>query len=645
MPENQANNLNEFGASSFVIKSSEGVYIHLDKLESSDQFALFADRVFSSDYYFSNLDYASFLRLLGDFTPEMMAVKKLGSLNKTGKIRLAADILVFPPDRIRLYKAPRISSGKAEYLFETVMVEQITEEPLYAQNEKGELEVVGTQEKSTYVKDALVFDEFVAAMWIQGVRFGLDADVVKGMIEAGKTGRITIARSLPPKNGTDAELKEETDRLHRDNAPRELSNGKIDLKQFRNRFPQVRLGERLLKKSPRILGIPGMDIQGRAIEAPMPQDFDLASLAGEGTRIETTDEGECIVSAIDGFLNIDTVTNRIAVMEKIVNYTGVSIRTTGDIALDGENFEEHGEVQENRVVEGKNITFMADVFGKVVSTGGTILLKRNLVGGSATNHDGDIIVEGLASNAQLFSKYGTITIKRGENAIIIGKKVVAESLVNCTVVAESAELESSEGCAVTAKAISVTTAYPRKENQTILSILVPDFSIYKERITAIGNRIGEINLEIEAKRQESKDFMQQPELRNYLLISGKAQRKEIVLTDEQKANLQKLGARIAPSLKVVSANNAKIKALEEEQKTLEEELNAVTVTKSEAENGISCEIKMGSKETLVWRRQGDPEALFDTPPKDLIVLLRRPGRMEDRIKLKDGKISWTYGSE
>lgn len=645
MPENQANNLNEFGASSFVIKSKEGVYVHLDKLESSDQFALFADRVFSSGYYFSNLDYAAFLRLLGDFTPEMMAVKKLGSLNKTGKLKLAADILAFPEDRIRLYKAPRISSGKAEYLFETVMIEKMTEEPLYAENEQGELEVVGTQEKSTYVKDTLVFDEFVAAMWMHGVRFGLDADTVKGMIETGKTGRITIARSLPPKNGQDAELKEENDKLHRDNAPRELSNGKIDLRQFRNRFPQVKLGDHLLRKSPRVLGEPGMDIQGRAIEAPIPQDFDLASLAGEGTRIETTDEGECIVSAIDGFLNIDTTTNRIAVMEKIVNYTGVSIRTTGDIALDGENFEEHGEVQENRVVEGKNITFMADVFGKIISTGGTILLKRNLVGGSALNHDGDIIVEGLASNAQLFSKYGTITIKRGENAIIIGRKVVAESLVNCTVVAESAEIESSEGCAISAKAISVRTAYPRKENQTILTILLPDFSIYRERIAAIDKRIEEINLEIEKQRRESQEFMQQPELKNYLLISGKVQRKEIVLTDEQKANLQKLGARIAPALRIVSANNAKIKAFQEEKKTLEDEFGAVAQTQKEAENGISCEIEMGSKETLVWRKQGDPEALFDTPPKDLIVLLRRPGRMEDRIRLKDGKISWVYASE
>ncbi len=642
MPEKPSNNLIQFGASSFVIKSGDGVHVHLDKLESSEQFALFAERVFTSGYYFAGLDYAAFLKLLGEFTPEMMAAK---NVEKTGKIRFASDILVMPEERIRLYKAPRISSGKAEYLFETVSIEKITEEPLYAENAEGELEVVGTEKRSTFVKDALIFDEFVANMWLQGVRFGLDADAIRGMIETGKTGRITIARPVPPKNGKDAELKEETDRLHRDNAPRELPNGKIDLRQFRNRFPQVRNGERLLKKTPRILGIPGMDIHGKAIEAPMPQDFDLASLAGEGTRIENSAQGECIVSAIDGFLNIDTTTNCIAVMEKIVNYTGVSIRTTGDISLDGENFEEHGDVQENRVVEGRNITILANVFGKVVSNGGNILIKLNLVGGAAINHEGNIAVEGLASNALLVSKHGEITIRRAENSIILGKHVVAESMVNCTVVAESAEIETSEGCAISAKSISVANAYSRKENQTILSILVPDFSVFNERVSTIDKQIEGINLEIETKRQESKDFMQQPELRNYLIISGKAQRKEIVLTDEQKSNLQKLGVKIAPALKAVSANNARVKALQEEQKTLEEERESVEQTKKDAEHGISCEIKIGSKDTLVWRKQGDPDALLSTPPKELIVLLRRPGRIEDRIRLLDGKISWTYASE
>jgi uncharacterized protein (DUF342 family) len=525
------------------------------------------------------------------------------------------------------------------------MVEKVTEEPLYAENDEGMLEVVGNKKRTTLVKDALSFNEFIAAGRMHDVRFGIDTDAVKNMIESGKTGRITTARPAPPQNGNDAELKEETDRLHRDNAPRELSNGKIDLKQFRNRFPQVRLGEHLLKKKPRVLGIPGMDIRGNPIEAPMPQDFDLSSLAGEGTRIDNSAQGECIVSALDGFLNIDTTTNCIAVMEKIVNYTGVSIRTTGDISLDGENFEEHGDVQENRIVEGRNITILANVFGKVISNGGTILIKCNLVGGSAINHEGDIAIEGLASNALLVSKHGTITIRRAENTIILGNHVVAESIVNCTVVAESAEIETSEGCAISAKSISVTNAYSRKENQTILSILVPDFSAFKERVGAIDKQLEEINLEIETKRQQSKEFMQQPELNNYLIISGKAQRKEIVLTDEQKSNLQKLGVRIAPALKAVSANNSRVKALQDEQKTLEEERESVEHTKKEAENGISCEIKIGSKDTLVWRKLGDPDALLSTPPKELVVLLRRPGQLEDRIRLLDGKVSWTYASK
>ena len=640
MQSEQPDNFNEFGASSFVVKTGDGVFVDLSKLESSEQFSLFAERVFSTGYFFSDLDYTAFLELLSEYTPEMIAAKNPSAVKRSGTMRFASDIVVFPPERLKFYRDARISSGKAEYLFESILIDKTVEEPLYAENADGVQEVVGVEQRTVTVKDALSFDEFVAAMWMKGIRFGIDADAVKSLIASGKTGRFTFASALPPSNGQDSSLKEETSKLHRDNSPRRLSDGRFDLKQFSNRFPQIREGERLLRKSPRVLGTPGMDLTGKPIEPPLPEDFDLSALAGEGTRIETTADGEFIVASISGFLNIDTATNRIAVMEKIVNYSGVSMKTTGDISLDVEHFEEHGEVQENRVVEGKNITLMSNVFGKVVSSGGKVLLKRNLVGGSAANHDGDITVEGLLSSALVHARHGTASIKRAENSLIVGERVVVESAKTCTIVGEAIEIEIAEGCAVAGKEIHIKIAHSLRDVQTVVSVLVPDLSGFRARTAEIGNRIDEIGLKIEERRRKYAAITEQTDVRSYLLIAGKVQRKEIILTDEQKANWQRLGAKIAPELKVISSVNSEIRALQEEQKELEEEVVSMEQEGKEASRGISCTIDSVAKDTMIWKRHADPVTLFDLPHKELRARLLASGLPEDRLPLGNGKYFW-----
>src|SRR5690606_23674360 len=94
-------------------------------------------------------------------------------------------------------------------------------------------------------------DEFVADMWVKGIRFGAEVDAIRRHIEAGAAGRYVVARRMEPRNGDDARVEEITSDLHRSDAPRELANGKLDLMSFQNRFPQVAAGTRLLRKVPR----------------------------------------------------------------------------------------------------------------------------------------------------------------------------------------------------------------------------------------------------------------------------------------------------------------------------------------------------------------------------------------------------------
>ena len=100
---------------------------------------------------------------------------------------------------------------------------------------------------------------------------------------------------------------------------------------------------------------------------------------------------------------------RISIGPKIISREGVSARTTGNLQLTGE-YEEFGAVQEQRKVEGGNITIHGDVYGIIESRGGDISLNRNLMGGAATNADGAIRVRGVASGAVLQTKKGEVAL-------------------------------------------------------------------------------------------------------------------------------------------------------------------------------------------------------------------------------------------
>ena len=148
---------------------------------------------------------------------------------------------------------------------------------------------------------------------------------------------------------------------------------------------------RLLQKIPLTEGKPGFEMAGSQLASKPGRDLDLGEYAGEGTKVERLKEGEFLVSQQAGFLTVDSATSRISVGAKIVSRDGVSAKTTGNLQLTGD-YEEFGEVQEKRVIEGESITVHADVFGHLVSRGGSILLHANLVGGSAHNRRGDIRV-------------------------------------------------------------------------------------------------------------------------------------------------------------------------------------------------------------------------------------------------------------
>lgn len=624
----------------FIFKRKEGLFVDLGWLESNADLQAAVDQIFSAGAYFLDLDYEKFIQLLYLTDPmEVRNAAKAGDPKLV--VRFAADVVAFSPQRRTLYKAVKIGNGEAEYYFEPAYLETVIDDPVWRDGE-----VVDVVKKTVTTRTSLTFDEFVADMWNKGIHFGIDVDTVRSYIASGKSERTVIARRLEPVLGKAADIQELAKELHRDDAPKELPNGRLDLRQFKNRFPQINKGAFLLKKIPRVMGTTGFEISGKPIEPPIPKDFDLATLSGPGTQVLSTDRGEFIVSVQEGFLNLDTKTNQISITEKIINREGVSAKTTGDLMLTGDEYEEHGEVQEKRLIEGNNIVMHADVFGTVSSRGGDILLKCNLVGGSALNQDGNITVAGVASGATLQAKNGTITLARAENCVVVGTKVKIDKATNCDILAEEILINSAEGCALAGKTIALSNAGPRKQSEMLIFLPVPDLAEFDRKIAVLQEKIDEIEAVMKKKSLDLENVANLPYVKKYLLVAAQLKKGEITLTPEQQEGLQKLSALANPALKLIAKVNAEIKQGIVEKQELTGKLELLNERRKEVESGVSCAISNITGDVLVRALKVSTEnenALYEIPLANLKSTLRGTSMNGETIYAgRSGTLEWKY---
>jgi hypothetical protein len=619
----------------YVLLRPEGVFIKLSPPPAQDTLQLFVDRMFSNETRFAGLDYARFIRLLYGSDS---AASPSGTATE---VRIAGGIVNFPPERMELYKGVNIKDNGelAEYMFEPAFLEVVKDEPIYGEpGEDGVKPVVEIRHNIERIPTQLDFDEFVASMWVKGVHFGIDAEGVRDVIKKGTTTRMDVAFQLDPTDSKDAEIVEESDHLRQDNAPLILANGKADLRRAKNRFPQVAKDAPLLRKIPRALGKPGYRVTGAVIEARIPEDIDLGKLAGEGTRIVQAPKGELLVANMDGFVVIDEHTGEILVTTKIENKGGISAKSTGDIVLTVEEYIEHGEVQEGRVVEGKHMTFLSDVFGTVISRDGDIELSKNLSGGHAQSVGGNITVKERAINATLEAWEGKISVEFAEGSLIMGKSVSIERAVNCEIVAEELQLGISEGCAIAGKNLQIVSSNVRKNRETVVSILLPDIADYDRQIAEARVGIMQIERALQAKNREIAAAQSDPRFAKYLAITEKVRAGAIKFTPEQQIAWQKVVNQFAPIVKGTDGLMKKCMALEDaiERWTQERETCGA---------GEYCKIEEVLGDTVVKKISSNHGMAFfrDLSQQELRAKLQQPGVAEEHIFSGDkGSLDWHF---
>ena len=577
------------------------------------------DAIFSSNQYFVGLDYAVLLKIIYGHGPDLAPASSGAML-----VRLAADIAPFDPCRRQLYKAVKLSHGQAEYYFEPVVLSD-PDNP----HDNG-------------TPASLNADEFVADMWSKGIRFGIDLPAVRAAIAYGKAERVNVAKRLEPVLGIDAHIIEVSSDLHRSDAPRQLASGKLDLMSFQNRFPQIKQGVRLLKKMPRQDGKTGFELSGIPIEPPLPKDVALAPMAGAGTVIEVSAEGEFLVSTQGGFLNLDSGNGRLSVDDKIVSRDGVSSRTTGNLQLTGD-YEEFGEVQEKRMIEGESVTIHADVFGNIVSRGGTILLNNNLVGGSAHNARGDIKVKGVASGSVVQASAGEVVLNRAESCIISGTRVVIEHAANCEIMADEVVIRQAEGCAIAARRISIDTAGPRKQSEMQIFALEPDSARIDEAIATMAIKVDTFAELVAQRKGEMEAMTNQPEVNKYVMLASKIRKNELTLTPEQLPQFQRMALAVGPALKAIAKVSLEVKAAETERQAAAALVAQLVQQRSDSAGQSEVSVGIVAGDTMLRSMKFNPDgsSLYDFSPKEIKSRLRtNADGAEVILSVASGQIAW-----
>lgn len=593
--------------------------VHADPAVLGTTLVAAIDGIFRGGHYLAGIDYPVLLKVLFNHGPALPKAAD-GSV----QARIAAAVLPFDPARRALYRSVKIGGGRAEYYFEPVWLADPADPA------------------GPGMPALLDLDEFIADMWLKGIRFGIDLDAVRSAIELGKAERVTVARRIDPEPGQDARIVEVSDDIHRNDAPRQLANGRLDLNSFQNRFPQIQPGVRLLQKIPLTAGRTGFEMSGAPLPPKPGSDFDLGEYAGEGTKVERLKEGEFLVSQQAGFLSVEPSSSRISVGAKIVSRDGVSAKTTGNLQLSGD-YEEFGEVQEKRVVEGEGITVHGDVYGELVSRGGTILLHANLVGGSAHSRRGDIRVRGVASAAVLQAEDGAVVLERAENCVVSGTRVTIAHAVNCEVIGDEVNIGHAEGSAVAGRRVTIEFALPRKQGEMLVYVLRPEGAQVEEVIAAIGARLARFD-ELAVHHKAQMDALTaRPDVRRYLLLASRVRKNEISFTPAQARQFQRMGQDMARALKAIGEESGKLKQLDADREEGRKLLADLERQRGDAASVSAVAVQRVQGDTLVRVLGFNPAAgsPYIIAPRETRTRLRGPQSGKLLFSGAQGSFSWS----
>jgi hypothetical protein len=316
-------------------------------------------------------------------------------------------------------------------------------------------------------------DEFLAVLWRNGIKFGIDTASLEATLGEGaaKPGRYLVARAIPPVEGRDAKPVPKVN-FQRQRAIKEAAAGtgeRVDLHFYECGFPQVPEGpgpHALLEKQPALPGRAGRNVSGKVLETRPVKDFDLARMAGTGTRVMAVGGKPTIVTDHGGyFIDVDAQ-QQISVSPHARNSFPVGPKT-GSFEVTGERFEQCGDIEHQYLLVGRSIDITAGaVRGTVISKAGNILINGRIENaGQVEAEAGDVAVNGAVIGGRVVALAGSVSVKSAEGSVLIAHEVnVEETATNCFIIADVMRIGRAAGTSFYAQNVMIDTLDLAVEN-------------------------------------------------------------------------------------------------------------------------------------------------------------------------------------
>jgi hypothetical protein len=424
---------NGVGATSFLLGliarenaglalGADGFYFENGTSAGADALIVALDAIFTGGYFINDFQYGAVLAfLVEDQAPP------------DGKLRLGGNLAAFDTSRDEAYEKAIISDDREAYY------EFFSGAPVPSGR-----------------------DEMLGVLWRFGIRCGIDTASLENTLTEGarKPGKYLVARSIPMVEGCDAKPVPLLS-FQRQRTIKETDVvGHADMHFYECGFPQTPNGpgpHPLLEKLPAVPGRAGRTVSGKRIEAQPAKDFDLARMAGAGTRVADHGGKPMIVTDHGGFFIDVDAKQTISVSAHAKNSFPIGPKT-GSFEVRGEFFEQCGDIEHQYLLIGRNIEIRpGSVFGRVVSHSGHVVVAGKIEsGGQVEAEGGNVTVESAVLGGRIVALAGKITVKQAEGSVLIAREVeVAESAVNCFIIADTIRIKKAVGIALYAQNVAI----------------------------------------------------------------------------------------------------------------------------------------------------------------------------------------------
>lgn len=304
---------------------------------------------------------------------------------------------------------------------------------------------------------------------------------------------------------------------------------------------------------------------------------------------------------------------------------------------------EHHEVPEGRVIHGHNMSFLAPVYGELVSNGGKIHLQDLFGWGSANDPFGSIRSAKRAFNATLMAPGGDIEVVSAESCLIVGRRVRVESAVNCQIFADSLDMGAACGCIIASRNIQIQRSDALKLEPTTITMVVPDLPDIESELAPLRANIADLRQITGTLKDRIDAYKANPALSQYLSIRAKVKSGVSKLTDEQAQGFSVMEQHLEPTARelelAVSERRPQEKALSALVEELQSRLDAQTTILSDC----YCKVMDVAGETILRmlvESYDSADLSLISQPKIPRILFRNDASVKFLQAARSGHIDW-----